>query len=105
MNPAPISEWATDERATITINDLLHMNSGLKWNEDYSKLSDVTKMLFLSADMTKSQIEKPFVGKPNAIVAAPELIKEENSTPWIRVKKEVCGPIFTGPETIVIFLC
>jgi CubicO group peptidase (beta-lactamase class C family) len=66
MNPAPISEWATDERATITINDLLHMNSGLKWNEDYSKLSDVTKMLFLSADMTKSQIEKPFVGKPNA---------------------------------------
>jgi len=66
MNPAPISEWKNDERATITINDLLHMNSGLKWNEDYSKLSDVTKMLFLSADMTKSQIEKPFVGKPNA---------------------------------------
>ena len=66
MNPAPISEWKKDERATITINDLLHMNSGLKWNEDYSKLSDATKMFFLSADMTKSQIDKPSVGKPNA---------------------------------------
>ncbi len=66
MNPAPISEWANDERLTITINDLLHMNSGLEWNEDYSKLSDATKMFFLSEDMTKPQIDKPLVGKPNA---------------------------------------
>jgi CubicO group peptidase (beta-lactamase class C family) len=65
MNPAPISEWKNDERVTITINDLLHMNSGLKWNEDYSKLSDVTKMLFLSEDMSKPQIDKQLIGKPN----------------------------------------
>lgn len=64
--PAPIAEWANDERAKITINDLLHMNSGLEWKEDYSKLSDATKMLFLSEDMTKPQIDKPLIGKPNA---------------------------------------
>jgi CubicO group peptidase (beta-lactamase class C family) len=66
FKPAPIEEWANDERAKITTNDLLHMNSGLEWNEDYGKLSDVTKMLFLSEDMTKTQIDKPLVGKPNA---------------------------------------
>jgi CubicO group peptidase (beta-lactamase class C family) len=41
------------------------MNSGLEWEEDYGKISDVTKMLFSAEDMTQSQIEKPFVGKPN----------------------------------------
>ncbi len=64
--PTPIPEWANDERAKITINDLLHMNSGLEWEEDYTKISDVTQMLFLAEDMTQSQINKPLVGKPNA---------------------------------------
>ena len=64
--PAPIVEWANDERVKITINDLLHMNSGLEWEEDYTKISDVTQMLFLDTDMTKSQIDKPLVGKQNA---------------------------------------
>jgi hypothetical protein len=44
--PAPIPEWATDERKKITTNDLLHMNSGLEWEENYGAISDVTKMLF-----------------------------------------------------------
>ena len=65
MKPAPVAEWQNDERKKITINDLLHMNSGLEWEEDYGKISDVTKMLFQAEDMTKSQINKPFVGKPN----------------------------------------
>ena len=65
MKPAPIVEWATDERSKITTNDLLHMNSGLEWEENYSKICDATKMLFIEEDMTKSQINKPLVGKPN----------------------------------------
>lgn len=65
MKPAPIDEWATDERSKITINDLLHMNSGLEWEENYSKICDATKMLFIEEDMTQSQINKPLVGKPN----------------------------------------
>ncbi|WP_445453454.1 serine hydrolase domain-containing protein [Flavobacterium sp. 25HG05S-40] len=66
MKPAPIPEWAKDERKKITINDLLHMNSGLEWEERYDKICDATKMLFTEEDMTKSQINKPLVGKPNA---------------------------------------
>jgi CubicO group peptidase (beta-lactamase class C family) len=63
--PAPIAEWQNDDRKNITTNDLLHMNSGLEWEEDYNKISDVTKMLFLAEDMTKAQAEKPAVFKPN----------------------------------------
>ncbi len=66
MKPAPIAEWKNDSRAKITLNDLLHMNSGLEWEEDYGKISDVTKMLFIARDMSKPQIDKPLVGKPNA---------------------------------------
>ena len=64
--PAPIDEWKNDERAKITLNDLLHMNSGLEWEEKYDKICDATKMLFTEEDMTKSQIDKPLVGKPNS---------------------------------------
>ena len=64
--PAPIPEWKMDDRKNITTNDLLHMNSGLEWQEDYTKISDVTKMLFQAQNMTQSQIDKPLVGKPNA---------------------------------------
>lgn len=63
--PAPITEWAKDERAKITINDLLHMNSGLEWEEDYSKICDATQMLFQAEDMTQSQVVKPAQFKPN----------------------------------------
>lgn len=62
---APIESWKDDERANITINDLLHMNSGLAWQEDYKIISDVTKMLFLTDDMPKIQEEKELIGKPN----------------------------------------
>ncbi len=65
MKPAPIAEWKNDERSKITINDLLHMNSGLEWEENYNAISDVTKMLFIAEDMTKPQIDKPLVGKPD----------------------------------------
>lgn len=65
MKPAPIEAWKNDSRKNITINDLLHMNSGLEWEEDYNKISDVTKMLFIAEDMTQPQIDKPLVGKPN----------------------------------------
>lgn len=65
MKPAPIDEWKNDERANITLNDLLHMNSGLEWEEKYDKICDATKMLFQAEDMSKAQIDKPLVGKPN----------------------------------------
>lgn len=66
MKSAPITEWKNDERAKITINDLLHMNSGLEWEEDYEKISDATKMLFIEDDMSQSQLRKPATFKPNS---------------------------------------
>jgi CubicO group peptidase (beta-lactamase class C family) len=63
--PAPIPEWNHDKRQKITVADLLHMNSGLEWNEDYETISDVTKMLFLSHDMGSVQREKSAVFNPN----------------------------------------
>ena len=63
--PAPIAQWQNDARKNITTNDLLHMNSGLAWEEDYATISDATKMLFQAEDMTKSQIDKKQIGQPN----------------------------------------
>ncbi len=57
--------WKNDSRTNITYNDLLHMNSGLEWDESYDKISDVTKMLFLAHDMPKAQREKKATNKPN----------------------------------------
>ncbi|WP_317045355.1 serine hydrolase domain-containing protein [Formosa algae] len=59
------SDWEADDRSKITLNNLLQMNSGLAWEEDYSKISDVTKMLFLKEDMPKIPREKPMIGTPN----------------------------------------
>lgn len=58
-------EWENDERSKITLNNVLQMNTGLEWEENYNAISDVTKMLYLDEDMTKSQIKKPLVGEPN----------------------------------------
>ena len=58
-------EWKNDERSNITLNNLLQMNSGLEWVEDYNTISDVTRMLFIDKDMTKTQLQKPLIGIPN----------------------------------------
>ena len=64
--PADVPQWQKDERKNITYNDLLHMNSGLEWIEDYNTLSDVTRMLFQKSDMGAMQASKTLVGKPDS---------------------------------------
>ncbi|WP_264566121.1 serine hydrolase domain-containing protein [Flavobacterium sp. N3904] len=64
--PAPIAEWQNDNRKYITTNDLLHMNSGLEWEEEYDKISDATQMLFHDKDMSRTQLLKPSIYKPNS---------------------------------------
>lgn len=66
QDKAPVAAWQNDERKEITIHNLLQMNSGLAWDENYNKISDVTKMLFLEQDMTLMQQRKPLTGKINA---------------------------------------
>ncbi|QTE21286.1 serine hydrolase domain-containing protein [Polaribacter cellanae] len=62
---APIKSWQNDDRKNITIHNLLQMNSGLAWDENYEEISDATRMLFLERNMTKEQEKKQLVGKPN----------------------------------------
>ncbi|RZJ71900.1 serine hydrolase [Flavobacterium sp.] len=63
--PVQIPEWQADDRKKITVENLLRMNSGLEWEENYETISDVTKMLFLSKDMTRAQLGKKPEFKPS----------------------------------------
>jgi len=49
--PNGLEAWQNDDRRNITLNDLMRMQSGLKWNEDYGNRSDVTVMLHCKKDM------------------------------------------------------
>lgn len=64
---ADISEWQKDKRADITLDNLMHMNSGLKWNEDYGNLSNVTVMLHEADNMGAFAYGKPLVAKPDSL--------------------------------------
>jgi len=48
---APVPEWQKDERANITLDQLLRMSSGLEWDENYGALSGATNMLFKESSM------------------------------------------------------
>ena len=61
---APVPLWQKDRRRDITINNLMHMSSGLKWDENYSDVSSATNMLYRSADAYKVAIDVPFQKKP-----------------------------------------
>jgi CubicO group peptidase (beta-lactamase class C family) len=58
VKPLDLKEWKLDGRSRITMNDLLQMQSGLKWNEDYGNRSDVTLMLHRESDMGRFALEK-----------------------------------------------
>ncbi|AOF89235.1 serine hydrolase [Sinorhizobium sp. RAC02] len=52
-------EWRRDARAEITLGDLLAMESGLVFNENYGEVTDVTRMLFLEPDMSRFVLSLP----------------------------------------------
>lgn len=58
--PVGFSEWQHDDRKLISPNDLMRMQSGLKWNEEYGNTSDVTKMLYCSSSASDYAVAKPF---------------------------------------------
>jgi len=65
--PAPVPEWAGDERRKITLNDLMHMQSGLEWVENYFDVSDVTKMLYTKGDMYAYAVSRPAEFEPGTV--------------------------------------
>lgn len=63
---APVKEWQNDRRREITINDLLQMSSGLKWDEDYGDISEATNMLYRQRNCYSSAIAAPYEKKPGS---------------------------------------
>jgi len=55
--------WQNDERKNITWNNVLQMSTGIKWEENYGSISDVTKMLYTQDDVyttaVRNQLEFP----------------------------------------------
>lgn len=62
--PMDIPEWQSDGRAAITLSDLMQMQSGLEWNENYGTRSDVNLMLHREEDMGLFALSKPLMAKP-----------------------------------------
>ena len=54
-------------KSKITLNHLLRMQSGLAWDEDYFKISDVTQMLFLDSDMSQAQADNAVIAEPTEV--------------------------------------
>ena len=69
--PAPVPEWADDERSAITVDQLLRMCSGLAWREDYLDrgASDVQEMLWGEgrADMAAFAARSPLAHEPGTV--------------------------------------
>lgn len=69
--PAPVAEWADDERSAITLAHLLAMRSGLAFVEDYvdGDSSDVIDMLFGAGqhDTAGYAIAKPLAHRPGEV--------------------------------------
>ncbi len=62
--PMPVAEWQGDGRKAITLHDLMQMQSGLAWNEDYGARSDVNVMLHCEQDMGLYALNKPLEYEP-----------------------------------------
>ncbi len=65
--PAPLKEWKNDSRKNIRLVDLLHQSSGLKWDEDYGDISDVTVMLYRKGNMAEFAIHHPAIYPPDSV--------------------------------------
>ena len=62
-----LPSWEGTDKADITIEDVLHMESGLEWNEEYdptsARSSDVVQM-GLSADELAYAVDRPVATEP-----------------------------------------
>lgn len=67
MKSSPIAAWNKpgDPRGQITLDQLLRMSSGLKFDEIYGPLQDVTDMLYGSKSMAEYAWSKPLETKPD----------------------------------------
>ncbi|PTN10594.1 serine hydrolase [Mangrovibacterium marinum] len=65
--PLSFERWKVGTPRRITMNNLMQMNSGLEWNEDYGNLSDVTVMLHEQGDMGAYALERDALYPPDSV--------------------------------------
>jgi CubicO group peptidase (beta-lactamase class C family) len=79
-----VPEWKGDERARIKLADLLAMQSGLAFNEDYGDVTDVTRMLYLESDMAGFVASKPLQAAPGTTFSYSSGTTNLLSSLWMR---------------------
>lgn len=62
--PMPVSSWQNDKRGEITLENVLQQTTGLKWDEDYAKVSTATKMLYSEENMGAYAASQPLENAP-----------------------------------------
>lgn len=67
LDQAALMDWQDDERKAITLNDLMHMSSGLEWEENYAGPSGATNMLFKKKDMGLYAAYRPLAHAPGEV--------------------------------------
>lgn len=64
--PVGLKDWEADDRISISLNNLMQMQSGLHWNEDYGNRSDVTVMLHEAKDFASFAYNQELDYKPGS---------------------------------------
>jgi CubicO group peptidase (beta-lactamase class C family) len=65
--PIMMPGWENDERQAITWADMMHMSSGLEWEENYGNESDVNVMLHKVGNFGNYTAEKPSIAPVNTV--------------------------------------
>jgi len=67
--PMKVEEWAKDDRKNITLDNLLHMTSGLEFSEAYYKmrLTNTTTMLLKNGDMGDYATSRKLLFEPDSV--------------------------------------
>jgi CubicO group peptidase (beta-lactamase class C family) len=65
--PGPVPEWQHNRKERIRVKDLLQQTSGLDFEENYSKPSEVTNMLFKHGDMAGFTAQLPLKYEPGTV--------------------------------------
>ncbi|WOS61541.1 serine hydrolase domain-containing protein [Sinorhizobium fredii] len=90
-----IPEWSGDDRARIKLADLLAMQSGLAFNEDYGDVTDVTRMLFLEGDMAGFAASKRLEAAPG--------VRFSYSTGTTNLLSRLWTQTFDGPAAALAY--
>jgi CubicO group peptidase (beta-lactamase class C family) len=65
--PAPVPEWKNTDKEKITLQQLLQQTTGLDFEENYTKPSEVTNMLFKHGDMAAFTASQPLKHPPGTV--------------------------------------